>query len=115
MGHRVTLVKPTRSTSFIDLMAKDPARLAPHLAFTDHYLLVDDLEKHNVSQLLRRLAEVDPIDAIISTAETGIVPASIAAEEFGTLYPSAEALRAAVFKKRIARHPGRSRHPLARI
>jgi len=112
LGHQVTFIRPTRASSFVSIMSKDPKKLEGQLRDVDHYIEVETLEDNDLFPVLERLHSESPIDSIISSAETGIMPAARAAEKWHTRYPSPQQLSKAVFKHQLretlARHGIRS-------
>jgi len=101
LGHQVTFIRPTLASSFVSIMSKDPAKLESQLRDVDRYIEVDTLEESDLFPVLEQLARELPIDTIISSAETGIMPAARAAERWQTRYPSPQQLGNAVFKNRL--------------
>ena len=101
LGHEVTFIHPTKSSSFVSIMTKDPAKLAGQLGHVDRYIEVDTLENEHVFPVLEALMKENPFDTIISSAETGIMAAACAAEKWGTLYPSPQDLGNTIFKNRL--------------
>jgi biotin carboxylase len=73
---------------------------------------VETLEAWDLNPLLTRLAHEHPFDALLSTAESGILPVARAAERFKLRYPSLRALSNTVYKHRcraiLAQHAIRS-------
>lgn len=112
LGHQVTFIRPTQASSFVNIMSKDPDKLNAPLRDVDRYIEVKTLENEELFPVLEQLEKELPIDAIISSAETGIMPAAHAAEKWRTRYPSPQQLGNAVFKHQLretlARHGIRS-------
>lgn len=112
LGHQVTFVRPTRASSFVTIMSKDPGKLEGQLRDVDRYIEVDTLEDEHLFPVLEQLHNDIPIDTIISSAETGIMSAARAAQKWQTRYPSPQQLGNAVFKHQLretlARHGIRS-------
>lgn len=112
LGHQVTFIRPTQASSFVNIMSKDPDKLNAPLRDVDRYIEVKTLENEELFPVLEQLEKELPIDAIISSAETGIMPVAHAAEKWRTRYPSPQQLGNAVFKHQLretlARHGIRS-------
>lgn len=112
LGHQVTFIRPTQASSFVNIMSKDPDKLNAPLRDVDRYIEVKTLENEELFPVLEQLEKELPIDTIISSAETGIMPAAHAAEKWRTRYPSPQQLGNAVFKHQLretlARHGIRS-------
>lgn len=112
LGHQVTFIRPTQASSFVNIMSKDPSKLNATLRDVDRYIEVKTLENEELFPVLELLDKELPIDAIISSAETGIMPAAHAAEKWRTRYPSPQQLGNAIFKhhlrETLARHGIRS-------
>ncbi|AGE24456.1 hypothetical protein H045_01900 [Pseudomonas poae RE*1-1-14] len=101
LGHEVTFIHPTKSSSFVSIMSKDPAKLTSQLEHVDRYIEVDTLENEHIFPVLNALMKKNPFDTVISSAETGIMAAAYAAEKWGTPYPSPHDLGNAIFKNRL--------------
>ncbi|MDE1462449.1 ATP-grasp domain-containing protein [Spartinivicinus poritis] len=97
LGHQVTFIRPTQSASIYNILSSNPA--VP--AHVDHYLEVATLEAEDLMPVLDQLHEKHPIDAVLSTSESGILPAAQAAERLGTPYTALGSLKNAVFKHQM--------------
>lgn len=102
LGCRVTFVEP-QDSSFLAISTKDRDRIAPHLVYVDRHLVVPTVADGRLVDELRKIAEAQPIDALITTSEAAILPVAQAAQTLGLPTPDAEALQDAVFKDRCRR------------
>ncbi|MCO7254453.1 MULTISPECIES: ATP-grasp domain-containing protein [Dickeya] len=101
MGCYVTFIRQ-KDASFLTIsIGNDESKLKPHLEFVDQFLEVESLDGEEFHDLLVRLNEKRPIDALLSTSEAGIVPVAREAEHFNLRYPSLSALNNAVQKNQL--------------
>lgn len=99
LGCRVTFIEPLDS-SFLAISTKDQSRIAPHLVNVDEHVVLPTIGDGRLTEELRRLLAVHPVDAVITTSEAAILPVAKAAEALGLRSPKLAELQNAVFKDR---------------